>query len=295
MIHLDELLARMPQQMRDDTSAVALVTALMGPFQELEDAAIAVLTQRTLDVAVGAQLDVIGALVGRRRGGLADEIYRRYIRAQILANRSRGIREDLIAVALTTLYGLGAQVVISSAATCEVLVSIPNIAVDDESATALLEFERLAVAAGIRVVVETLVADPDDTFTLDGPAGLGFVTVPTIDLADFGLPSGFDTVIGIRPEWLTESAESVTFSGSPLSLQITFGVESFDDTPPAIVFEAEAGTAIEDFENTIASSQYLFIVSASTVTGLNFTAGDVIPATDFTPGSAGGVLARAQE
>lgn len=77
---------------------------------------------------------------------------------------------------------------------------------------------------------------------------------------------------------------------TPLTLEIKFGVESYDDIAPALVFEAEAGTAIEDFENTLASSQYLFIVSPSTVTGANFTAGDIIAAQSFTSGNVGASL-----
>lgn len=291
MSHLSDALDRMPQQMRDDPNAVALFEVLMVPFQQLEDAALAVLTQRSVDTAVGAQLDVIGRVVGQPRGDLDDATMRRYIRARILANRSRGIREDLIAVVLAVLVGLGARVQVVDEGTCEVVLRVDNIATTDANAAALLEFGQIAAAAGVRVIIETLPDTSDNSFTFDGPDGLGFVEAPVITLAGFSLPSGFDTVIGVRPEWLNANGDVAI----PLTFQITFGVESFDDTAPALVFEAEAGTAIEDFENTIDSSQYLYIVSRSTVTGTNFTAGDVLGPSNFNGGNAGGVFARAED
>jgi len=59
-------------------------------LQELEDSAYAMIVERYLDVAVGAQLDQYGVLVGEDRDGLTDDEYRSFIEARILSNLSRG-------------------------------------------------------------------------------------------------------------------------------------------------------------------------------------------------------------
>lgn len=76
-----------------------LASIYAGQVQEIEDAAQQVLVDVVnLDDAVGAQLDVIGRLVGREREGLDDATYRRRLRTQILINKSSGTGPELIEI-----------------------------------------------------------------------------------------------------------------------------------------------------------------------------------------------------
>lgn len=77
---------------------VALVRALAGAVQAIEDSAFDLLVSSTLTAASGDLLDQWGRIVGERRGGLDDADYRRFIEARILANRSGGTTDRLIRV-----------------------------------------------------------------------------------------------------------------------------------------------------------------------------------------------------
>ena len=76
-----------------------LLTALVTPHQPLEDAWQQLRLLRSVDTAVGVQLDMIGEIVGQERGGMVDDDYRRFVRARIAANISDGRVFDLIKVA----------------------------------------------------------------------------------------------------------------------------------------------------------------------------------------------------
>ncbi len=281
--------ARLPGYLRK-TRWLELLGAIAAEVQEVEDMWLAMLSSNAIDDATGAQLDQIGGLVAQPRGGASDADYRRRIRAKVATNRSMGLVGDILRLARLVVNDSTASVTLENEGIASYVLRLHAAAVPDATATDLAAFVRKATSAGVRGVTEYATVVDDEAFILDGPAGLGCVTVPTVDLGAFSLPSGFDTVIGVRPEWLiADGTPSVA-----LTLQITHGVESFDDVAPALVFEAESGTAIEDFENTIRSSQYLFIVEPSTIGG-NFTPSDVIPATAFTGGVPGGAFAVALE
>lgn len=68
----------------------AFVHILAASVQELEATLFALIVERRLDVATGRNLDVYGRVVGLRRDGLPDSVFRLFIRAKILANASQG-------------------------------------------------------------------------------------------------------------------------------------------------------------------------------------------------------------
>jgi hypothetical protein len=89
--------ARLPQQFRETTDFKALVEVLLQHFQDAEDALWSLNTLRWLDTATHAQLDELGALVGEPRGAhTADDVYRLWVKARILVNRSNGKPEELL-------------------------------------------------------------------------------------------------------------------------------------------------------------------------------------------------------
>ena len=86
------------EQYSERPRLAALLASYTQEIQELEDAIWAVRLGRFLDNAEGAQLDVIGKLVGERRDGRADNVYRVLITAKIRVNWSQGRPNDVIAV-----------------------------------------------------------------------------------------------------------------------------------------------------------------------------------------------------
>lgn len=102
-------LSRLPSMYRStgdvETNTEKALRALLAPAPALQTAALAVLASLDVDTAVGFMLERIGKRVGRPRNGvLDDEVYRRYIRAQISANKSDGLIEDILTVARLVVF-----------------------------------------------------------------------------------------------------------------------------------------------------------------------------------------------
>ncbi len=78
----------------------SLVAAYVAEIQELDDVALDVFTNFTLDNATGANLDVFGVILGRGRADETDEVYRTILRGQILSNQGGGTVENILEVLL---------------------------------------------------------------------------------------------------------------------------------------------------------------------------------------------------
>lgn len=96
--HVSRGLARFLEQYKSKPKLNALARVYLNRIQELENACWEVILYRLLPNAEGAQLDMIGRIVGRGRNGLVDSDYLIAIRAQIRINRSCGTPEDMIDV-----------------------------------------------------------------------------------------------------------------------------------------------------------------------------------------------------
>jgi hypothetical protein len=96
--HRAVAVSRLLAQYRNKPRIVALVRALASGAQALEDDVFGVLTSTTFTAATNTDLDHWGILVGEERAGLNDTDYRAMIGARILANRSRGTRDELIQI-----------------------------------------------------------------------------------------------------------------------------------------------------------------------------------------------------
>lgn len=84
-------------------TVMALLASWLSEVQELENALWSLLTERAVANAVGAQLDVLGKLVGQPREGKDDDVYRVWVTARVLVLRSSGQTEQLLAIAKTLL------------------------------------------------------------------------------------------------------------------------------------------------------------------------------------------------
>ena len=101
--HAGEAEALLLEQFRDAAKLHALVRVLVAPLQELEQAAFEVMGAFDVDAAQGAQLDLLGGVVGMLRDGRSDIAFRAYVKAKILANASDGAVETILHIARTLL------------------------------------------------------------------------------------------------------------------------------------------------------------------------------------------------
>lgn len=198
------------------TNVQTLLAALVGPAVTLETALQQLLTQRGLDTAIGVQLDQIGTIVGRKRAGEVDDVYRRYLRAQVAVNRSRGTMADVYKVAhaiLGVTPTLSLEIKNQGIAALVLLIFGDTV---DAGAQAVLQVMlRHTVAAGVRIIEEITQAPDSDTFftpsaftTLNGAHASGAATLTVASTAGFA-PTGslvLEAVFG-------KSAETVTYSG----------------------------------------------------------------------------------
>lgn len=97
--HAAQALGRLLEQYRDKPLIAAVLNVLNRQTQALEDVFWDLFTDRRFDTAEGAQLDVLGAIVGEPRGSSTDDAeYRVRVRARAQANKSQGTTNDVIAV-----------------------------------------------------------------------------------------------------------------------------------------------------------------------------------------------------
>lgn len=171
--HAARAIARLLTQYRGAARLEAVVAAFADQVQAVEDAFADLLLARSLEAAAGAQLDVLGAILGEARQGYGDEAYRTHIAARVQTNRSGGTIPEVIAV----MDSLALTVVDASATT--VLIEQPPAAfvvrIGVATATGsmvdfLLSFLRALKPGGVRGILEWFHDPPADTFTWDGTA-----------------------------------------------------------------------------------------------------------------------------
>lgn len=176
--HQELAVARLTQQFRDGVSVPNLVRALTGGHQALEDAAFAVRASRAIDTAVGAQLDLLGRIVGQPREGRVDDVYRIWIRARVRLNRSSGTPEDLLAVFSSITQGSTA-IVLEEQFPASFVLRVGSTSIIAPADLAALV--RLAKAAGVRAIVESATTVDTTSFAFDSNgAGYGDVNDPAV-------------------------------------------------------------------------------------------------------------------
>lgn len=163
-------LSRLPSQYRvrcdgttQETNNQKVIRILLSPAAELEAACLAVLTQSSIETAVGAQLTVLGKRVGRPRNGITDDdIYRRYVRAQISANKSDGIIGDILTVARLVLNDPTATLKLRNTGTAAFVLEVGGIALPTEIAAVLMTMILRAVGGGVRPILEYSTQPPEN-------------------------------------------------------------------------------------------------------------------------------------
>jgi hypothetical protein len=91
-------LGRMLSQWEDKPNITGLVQSYLENIQVVEDMWFQLLTERDIYSAVGAQLDVLGLIVGQLRLGQEDELYRQSILNRVAINTSDSTPEKILEI-----------------------------------------------------------------------------------------------------------------------------------------------------------------------------------------------------
>lgn len=277
MDHQTRAFRRLPEQFKKKTKIVALLRALVGPCASLELALQCLLTLRSVNTAVGAQLDVIGKLVGRPRNGVTDDdVYRRYIRAQIAANNSDGLIDQILTIAELVIFDDDARLRFRNEGTAAYVLVVDDVPVSAVVAKVLITMLRRATAAGVRGMLHTNAGPPEEAFEFLG-------SLPELDLEP--LTANVNTVV--------RSRDSI-----PRTLAIALdgtGAGSLTNAGDAWTFHAQSGvTTVANFETAIGASSDLLLKTAGTGAHV-FAAGDLLAATNLAPPIVGGRFSNADE
>ena len=103
--HIERGLALIVSQFQAAAQLRAVVRGILGEVQLAEDTLLDLATNLTVDAATGAQLELLGRLLGERRDGLADSAYRRYLRARMMIRLSEGTIDEILEIASTLSGG----------------------------------------------------------------------------------------------------------------------------------------------------------------------------------------------
>lgn len=251
--------ARRPRRME-------MVAALARSRQKLEDTVHTLLAMRAIDVAVGTQLDILGALVVQPRDTTDDVAYRRRIRAKILVNRSRGLPDDLLRIARLVVFDASARINVTGSNATAVIEAF-GAPVADAVAAEMQAFAQRSASGGVRVLFTSSPTTIPETFTLgyppeeaDGAAAAG----------DQGI-----TVIGdALPSW--PSSGKVTIASA---------VYSYSKTGPAAIAIAPA------LATNLTGGELIDVVSPGKGLGDSTEAGQPALTPYTSPGTTGGQLA----
>lgn len=107
--HAAEISTLLIGHFQEDPAMVSFATIFGNKIQEIEDALWQLYTERGIDTAVGAQLDILGKILDYTRGGLDDDIYRLRLRAKIALNRDSGTIAEILSIFALLLPGLGLE------------------------------------------------------------------------------------------------------------------------------------------------------------------------------------------
>ncbi len=96
--HVVQAKARMLSQYKGKPRFEGMIEAVTQDAQSLEETLFDMYYERSVNSAIGKQLDIIGNIVGQPRLGMLDDVYRIAILGKIGVNISNGVPEDLIAL-----------------------------------------------------------------------------------------------------------------------------------------------------------------------------------------------------
>lgn len=145
----DNLIAQFQQK----PDLEALLNSYIEQIQDLETVYFDLVDDRTLDSAIGAQLDGIGDIVGEDRQSRSDADYRLAIRSRIIVNNSTGTTEDLNQLGRSLLgstFGFEVSEIFPAGLIVQLQDPIDPVQTDPQQ---LINFFRATRAAGVRLIL----------------------------------------------------------------------------------------------------------------------------------------------
>jgi hypothetical protein len=153
-------------QFRDRPNIVALIDLLASEVDNLETALTQLQTIMQIRASSGAQLDLLGRVIGEPRQGFDDAAYQLHLLARVWLNRGSGTGEDLL-----KMFGLllpGYALALREYPPASFLLAIGSTSLDTTTAGYLVGILQLAKAAGVRAFLQYLVSPATVAFTFDG-------------------------------------------------------------------------------------------------------------------------------
>lgn len=96
--HVQEAIKRLLQQYKEKPRIEFVVSSLTEEVQNIENMLFDLLNNRSINTAIGIQLDRLGTILGIEREGLSDEDYRARLKIKVVQNVSSGEPDRLISV-----------------------------------------------------------------------------------------------------------------------------------------------------------------------------------------------------
>jgi len=158
---------RLAQYIRGKPNMEAILDALRVQAVELSAALTDLRLERLIATADGAQLDVLGEIVGAARESDTDEPYRLRLRAQVLVNRSSGCAEELYAI-FNLIKPVAATMELEDWFPAAFNFRLYDAAITDAEAARFARVLRTARGGGIGGRFHWSPEAAADTFTLDG-------------------------------------------------------------------------------------------------------------------------------
>lgn len=207
-------LRRLIEQLKNKQTIGPVLLAVGVQVQAVEDALWQLLTERDIDSAVGAQLDVLGKIVNEARGGTSDTDYRLRVRARILANRSTGTHEDIYRVFRALLAGVvGYTLQCTPAYPAGFMLRVNGVAIAPALLYIFVRFLGDSKGAGIAAWLGWQEVPDADAFTCSVPCFLSTASMmaatslTVYSTADFPASGAFVIDEGLATE------EALTYTG----------------------------------------------------------------------------------
>lgn len=163
------LRARIYEQFKSKPKIQLWVDMVARQFQDLEDVLQSLLTLVSIDDSAGDQLDGLGRFLGQPRAGVDDATYRIYLKARIVARKSRGRPEDIYRV-FAALFP-GSTFFLRSGGVKSFFIRV-NVAITRAQAVAASTFLVQAKESGARADLIWQESPTAALFTLDSGPGL---------------------------------------------------------------------------------------------------------------------------
>jgi len=194
----ERIRSRLYAQFRDMPNLQALADLIAAEAQQFEDAAQASLSIASANASTGAQLQLLGRLIGQPWASEMEPAYRLRIQARIKANRSSGTSDELYGVflAMLGLTGPGhAQVVPLPPGPAAILFRVLDV-MDAPVAAVLLDFLYAAKVGGTRLVLEWSDALGTARLLCDDAAALLYTDANPTGLGDLAAPMAGGVLAG---------------------------------------------------------------------------------------------------